>query len=118
MANGYQEWLAPHSYNTEQRKRKATLRHTPRTQNTQEADKFSKAWIYELRCKDCPLQYIGYTGPTFPTRFKGHIRAIQNNQDTSRYTQHILNTRHSFITIDDTVEIIETAKKTPRYSHQ
>jgi hypothetical protein len=32
-------------------------------------------------------------------------------KNTSRYAQHILNTRHSYGTIDETMEIVKRAKK-------
>jgi hypothetical protein len=43
-------------------------------------------------------------------QYKEHIRNNKNNRDNTGYTEHILNTRHSYGTIQDTMEII-TIKK-------
>jgi hypothetical protein len=59
-------------------------------------NKFNNAGVYKLKCKACPLQYIGQTGRTFQTRYKEHIWAIRNNQNTSRYAKHILDTGQSY----------------------
>jgi hypothetical protein len=36
-------------------------------------DKYNKSGIYQLKCLDCPLKYVGQTGRTFKTRYKEHI---------------------------------------------
>jgi hypothetical protein len=43
-------------------------------------NRYNSPGIYKLKCKDCPLQYIGKTGRSFNTRFKEHIRAIRYNK--------------------------------------
>jgi hypothetical protein len=50
----------------------------------------------------CPLKYIGHTGRTFNITYKEHI---------SGYSNHILNTVHTYGTITDTMDIIRTGRK-------
>jgi hypothetical protein len=57
------------------------------------------------------MKYIGQTGQPFNTRYKEHIRDIKNNNSKSGYSNHILNTRHSYGNIIDTMEIIKTERK-------
>jgi hypothetical protein len=64
-----------------------------------------------MKCLDCPLKYIGRTGRTFHTRYKEYTQAIRNNSGNSGYSNHILNTGHTYGTITDTMDIIKTEKK-------
>jgi hypothetical protein len=60
---------------------------------------------------DCPLKYVGQTGRTFNKRYKEHIHDIRTNNSNTGYTNHILNTGHTYGTITDTMEIMETERK-------
>jgi hypothetical protein len=64
-----------------------------------------------MKCLDNTLKYIEYTSRIFHHRFKEHIRAIRNNNRNSRYSSHILNTRHTSGTITDIIDITRTYKK-------
>jgi hypothetical protein len=87
---------------------------TPHKSNVQvkqhNNNQYDNSGIYGLKCKDCPLQYIGQTGRSFKTQFNEHIRAVKYNKDTSTYAQHILNTGHAYGNIQDTIEIIQIAR--------
>jgi hypothetical protein len=76
-------------------------------------DKYSHSGIYEIKCNSCHLKYIGQTGRNFKTRYKEHIHAIHTNKTTSRYSyaQHILETGHTYGTIED--NILRCEKKGP-----
>jgi hypothetical protein len=63
-----------------------------------------------LKCADCPLQYIGQTGRTFKVRFKEHIRDI-NNKSTSGYIQHILDTGHAYGKMNEIMDIVKVQEK-------
>jgi hypothetical protein len=69
--------------------------------------------MYEIKCNSCQLKYIGQTGRNFRTRYKEHIQVIHTNKTTSRYAQHILDTGHSYGTIEDTLNILHFKKKGP-----
>jgi hypothetical protein len=47
-------------------------------------------------------------------RYRQHINAIRNNRQNSKFTQHILETGHEYITLDQTVEILHIDKKEPK----
>jgi hypothetical protein len=64
-----------------------------------------------MKCMDCPLKYVGQTGRTFYTRYKEHIQAIRNNNSNSGYSNHTLNTGHTYVSITDTMDIIKTERK-------
>jgi hypothetical protein len=49
--------------------------------------------------------------PKFVTRYKEHILAIRNNNSNSGYSNHILNTGHTYGTITDTMELVKIGKK-------
>jgi hypothetical protein len=63
-----------------------------------------------MKSLDCPLRYTGKTGRTFKIRYKEHIQAIRNNNSNSRYSNHILNTCHTYGTITDTIDIIRKGR--------
>jgi hypothetical protein len=68
-------------------------------------DKYENSGVYKLTYKACPHYYIGQTGGTFNIRYKEHMRNINNNKKTG-YMQHILNTGHTYGSINDTMEIM------------
>jgi hypothetical protein len=53
----------------------------------------------------CPLKYTDEKGRTFKTTYEELIQAIRNNNGNSRYSNHILNTGHSYRIITDTMDI-------------
>jgi hypothetical protein len=57
-------------------------------QKQQGNNTYEHSGIYRLKCKDCPLEYIGQTGRSFNIRYKEHISAIKHNKDTTAYTKH------------------------------
>jgi hypothetical protein len=47
----------------------------------------------------------------FNVRYKEHIHAIRSNNSNSGYSNHILNTGHTYGIITDTMDIIRTGGK-------
>jgi hypothetical protein len=74
-------------------------------------DKYNRSGIYQIKCLDCPLKYVGHTGRTFNTRYKEHIHDKKSNNSNTRYSTQILNTGHTYETIKDTMEIITIGRK-------
>jgi hypothetical protein len=64
-----------------------------------------------MKCLDCPLKYIVQTGRTLNIRYKEHIHAIRSNSGNPGYADRILNTRHTYGTITDTMDIVKTGRK-------
>jgi hypothetical protein len=60
---------------------------------------------------DCPLKYVGQTGRIFNTGYKEHVQVIRNSNNNVGYSNHILNTGHTYGTINDTIDIIRKRKK-------
>jgi hypothetical protein len=80
------------------------LKHQPPT------DKFNRSGIYQMKCLDCPLKYIGQTGRAFNIRYTEKLHDIRHNNN-SGYANHILNTGHTYGTIEDTMEVIRKGQK-------
>jgi hypothetical protein len=74
-------------------------------------DKYNNSGIYQMKCLDCPLKYIGQNGRTFNQRYKEHIQTIRRKCSKSGYSNHILNTGHTYGTITGTMDIIRTGRK-------
>jgi hypothetical protein len=70
--------------------------------------------VYQLKCANCPLRYVGQTGRTFEVRFKEHIRDITNNGQSSKFAQYILDTTHEYDNIENTLEVLYIGKKVER----
>jgi hypothetical protein len=64
-----------------------------------------------MKCLDCPLKYIGQTGRTFNITYKEHIHATRNNSSNLGYSNHILNTGHTYRTTTDIMDVIRTGRK-------
>jgi hypothetical protein len=71
-----------------------------------QTDKYEKSGICQMKCLDCPLRYIGQTGRAFHTRYKENIQAIRSNNGNAGYSNHILNTGHTYGSITGTMDII------------
>jgi hypothetical protein len=76
-----------------------------------QTDIYGKSGIYQMKCLDCPLKYIGQTGRAFHTRCKEHKQAIRSHNGNSGYSNHILNTGHTYGNITDTMDVIKQRKK-------
>jgi hypothetical protein len=74
-------------------------------------DKYSRSGVYQMKCRDCPMKYIGQTARTFSTRYKEHIHDIRSNNGNSGYSNHILNTGHAYRVMTDTMDVITTGRK-------
>ena len=58
-------------------------------------------------CNTCNLSYIGQTSRNLKTRYNEHVRHIKNNNPQSAYAHHILNNRHEFGTIENTMTLLK-----------
>jgi hypothetical protein len=84
---------------------KNILRHKTNT------DKYDNSGVYHMKCLNCPLRYRGQTGRIFKIRYKEHIQAIRNNNTNSGYSNHLLNTPHTYGTITDIMDVIRKGRK-------
>jgi hypothetical protein len=67
--------------------------------------------IYELKCNTCNKAYMGQSGRSITIRHKEHIRYIRTNNPTSAYAMHILNNRHEYGTVDETLKLLQPCTK-------
>jgi hypothetical protein len=74
-------------------------------------DIYNRSGVYQLKCDECPLKYVGQTGHKFKGRFKEHIQAIITENPSSRFAQHMSNTGHLYGTIDQSIKILPTETK-------
>ena len=56
-------------------------------------------------------QYIGQTGCRLKTNFTEHCRYIKTNDPKSAYALHVLNNRHEYAPIQNSMELIKICKK-------
>jgi hypothetical protein len=66
-----------------------------------------KSGVYKLTCKTCQHSYIGQTNRNLKSRFHEHTRYIRNNDPRSAYALHILDCRHEYGDINDTMELLK-----------
>jgi len=63
--------------------------------------------IYKLTRNTCQRSYIGQTGNILKSRFQEHTHYFKNNEPHLAYALHILNCRHEYDSIKDTVTQLE-----------
>jgi hypothetical protein len=74
-------------------------------------NKYNRSGIYQMKCLDCPVEYVGQTERTLNPRYMEHIYDIKSNNSSTGYSSHILNTGYTCVTIEDTMEIIKIRRK-------
>jgi hypothetical protein len=72
----------------------------------------NKSGIYELTCNTCHMCYIGQTSRVLKQRYQEHIRYIKHNEPQSAYELHILNNKHEYDPIKDTMVLLKHIDKT------
>jgi hypothetical protein len=93
------------------------LQNNRKNSETTSTKRHNKSDIYQTKCLDCPLKYIGQTGRAFHTRNKEHIQETRNNNGSLGYSNHILNTGHKYRIVTDTLDIIRTHRKGKHLTH-
>jgi len=63
--------------------------------------------IYELKCNTCNKAYIGQSGRSITIRHKEYIRYVRTNDPTSAYAMHILDSRHEYGTVKETLKLLQ-----------
>jgi hypothetical protein len=62
--------------------------------------------VCKLKCTECEQCYVRRAG------YKEDVRDT-DNRDNTGYSEHVLNTGHSYGSIEDTMEIIKVTNKGP-----
>ena len=71
-----------------------------------------KSGIYELTCNTYHMSCNGQTSRSLKQRYQEHIRYIKNNEPQSAYALHILNNKHEYGPIKDTMTLMKHIDKT------
>ena len=58
------------------------------------------------------MSYIGQTSSSLKQRYQEHIRYIKHNEPKSAYALHILNYKHEYDRIKDTITLIKHTDRT------
>jgi len=66
-----------------------------------------KSGVYGIKCNTCHITYVGQTSRNLKSRYQEHIRYIKNNDPRSAYALHILNNRHEYGNINDTMTLLK-----------
>jgi hypothetical protein len=76
-------------------------------------DTYKQCGVYQLKCGECPLMYVGQKERIFKDRCREHIQPIRNNGETSNFAQYtrMLETGHTYGTMEETIEILQINKK-------
>ena len=75
-------------------------------QNTHKPE-HDKSGIYQLTCNTCKLNYIGQTSRNLRQRHKEHTSYIKKNNPTSAYALHILQNRHEYGPLKETMTLLK-----------
>jgi len=67
----------------------------------------NKWGIYQLTCNACNLSYVGQTSRSLSIRYKEHIRYIRSNNPQSAYALYILQNRHEYGPVNNTMTLIK-----------
>ena len=63
--------------------------------------------IHKLTCNTCNLSYVGQTSRSLNICYKEHIRYIRSNNPQSAYALHILQNRHEYGPMDNTMTLLK-----------
>jgi hypothetical protein len=70
-----------------------------------------KSGIYKRMCNTCNMSYIGQTNHSLKQRYQEHIRHIKHNEPQSAYALCILNNKHKYGPIKDTMTLLKHTDK-------
>jgi len=63
--------------------------------------------FHKIICKSCRKAYVGQTNRSLKTRHQKHTRYIKNNDPRPSYALYILNNRHEYGNITDTMTLLK-----------
>ena len=87
---------------------------TIQQQLTERTSNKNPSGVYKIKCNTCDNVYVGQSGRSIKVRHKEHIRYIRTNNRLSAYAVHILQNRHEYGTMEDTLQLLKTCRKGTR----
>jgi hypothetical protein len=79
--------------------------------NQRNMDKYSKSFIYALKCPDCGKKSTGLTGRLFRTRFKEHLLSYIQQIQNTKFSLHLLECHHSVGPTDGIMKLVQAFNK-------
>ena len=70
-----------------------------------------RSGVYKITCNTCRKAYVGHTSHNLKAKYQEHMRYIKNNNPRSAYALHILNNRHEYGKINDTMTLLKPINK-------
>jgi hypothetical protein len=70
-----------------------------------------RSGIYSLACNTFKQKYIGQTSRSMKLCYREHIRYIKNNTPQSAYALHILQNKHEYRLISQTMHLLRPIRK-------
>jgi phosphoribulokinase len=71
-----------------------------------------KSGIYKLICNTCQISYNGQTSRSLKQRYQEQIRYIRHSKPQSSYALHILNNKHEYSPINNTMTLLKHINRT------
>jgi len=68
--------------------------------------------VYALTCNTWKQVYVGQTGRSLKLRYQEHIRYIKNNNPQSAYALHVLQNRHEYGPLNQTMHLLKPINST------
>jgi hypothetical protein len=87
---------------------------TIQQQLTKKQTHIDPSGIYKLKCNTCNKAYVGQSGRAINVRYEEHIRYIRTNNPKSACATHILDNRHEYGTVQDTLQLLQACQKGTR----
>ena len=84
---------------------------THKIHNAKSNTRTQKSGVYKLTCNKCHRSYIGQTNQNLKLRFQEHTHYIKHNEPQSVYALHILNCRHEYSNISNTMTLLKHINK-------
>jgi hypothetical protein len=81
------------------------------TKHGTDHNKYDKSGIYQLTCPDCKKKYTGQTRRPLKIRFQEHLRDFKYGNNKSKFTQHLLENKHTFGPMEDIMDIVHITNK-------
>ena len=88
-----------------------TLQQLTKPKSNNKTPEHDKNGIYKLTCNTCHRSYIGQISHSFKQRFEEHTRYIKHSEPQSAYALHILNNKHEYGPIKDTMTLLKHIEK-------
>jgi len=88
-----------------------TLHQLTKPKMPNQTPEHEESGVYKLNCNICHVSYIGQTNRNLKLGFQEHTRYIKHNEPQSAYALHILNSRHEYGSISDTMSLLKHVKK-------